>query len=374
VRELAKSVWVRADWDEPWEARKTFVTSALEAGADAVAVPHGDAKKARQLGTINIVAQKSAEGVDTVMFSARSAEEVERAISSAKELREKGNKAAILVEITGKELERAAVKAGKNADFLVVVTRDWRVIPLENLIAELQGAEAQILAGVKSADEAKTAVETLEVGADGVFLDPRERGAEEIRKVCGALRELTVEKVELVSAKVTTVRPVGMGDRACVDTTSLMRLGEGMLVGSQASGLFLVHSETLESEYVESRPFRVNAGAVHAYIQAPGGKTRYLSELQAGDEVMIVGAEGNARTGVVGRVKIERRPLLLIEAEHEGQKLKTLVQNAETINLVDKSGKPISVTQLKPGDEVLAHVERGGRHFGVKVDETLVER
>lgn len=371
---MAKSVWVRADWDEPWEARKTFVTSALEAGAGAVAVLHGDATKARELGAINIVASEQAEGVDVVMLSASSVEEVERAIASAKDLRGEGVKAAILVEITGKELERAAVKAGKNADFLVVATHDWKVIPLENLIAELQGSEAQILAGVKTADEARTAVETLEVGADGVFLDPREQGVGEIRKVCEALRGLEGEKFELVPAKVTVVRPAGMGDRACVDTTSLMRVGEGMLVGSQASGLFLVHSETLESEYVESRPFRVNAGAVHAYIQAPGGKTRYLSELQAGDEVIIVDTEGNARTGVVGRVKIERRPLLLVEAEREGQKLKTLVQNAETINLVDKSGKPISVVKLKPGDEILVHVERGGRHFGVKVEETLVER
>ena len=371
---MAKSVWVRADWDEPWEARKAFVTAALEAGANAVVVQPEEAAKASGLGAIEMVAREPADGVDVVMFSARTADEVTKAISSAKKLRDGGSKVAILVEIAGKELEQAAVKAGKAADFLVVVARDWKVIPLENLIAGLQGSGAQILAGVKTADEAKTAVETLEVGSDGVFLDSQEHGAGEVRKVCEAIQELSQEKIELVPAKVTAVKQVGMGDRACVDTTSLMKIGEGMLVGSQASGLFLVHSESLESEYVASRPFRVNAGAVHAYIQAPGGKTRYLSELQAGDEVTIVDVEGNSRTGVVGRAKIERRPLLLIEAEHEGQKLKTLVQNAETINLVDKDGKPVSVVKLKPGDEILVHVGGGGRHFGMKVEETLVER
>jgi hypothetical protein len=36
---------------------------------------------------------------------------------------------------------------------------------------------------------------------------------------------------------------VGMGDRVCVDLCSLLRPGEGMLVGSFARALFLVHSE-----------------------------------------------------------------------------------------------------------------------------------
>jgi 3-dehydroquinate synthase II len=374
VSELTKGVWIRADWDEPWESRKSFVTAALEAGAGAIAVLPEEAAKAHELGVLDVVADEPAEGVDIVMLSARSVDEVERAIDSSQKLREQGYKTAICVEISDKETERAAVRAGKATDFLVTIARDWKVIPLENLIAELQSSEAKILAGVKEADEARTAVETLEVGADGVLLDPRERGVEEIKKVCETLESLATEKLELVPVKVTTVKPAGMGDRACIDTTSLMKVGEGMLVGSQANGLFLVHSETLASEYVEARPFRVNAGAVHAYVQAPGGKTKYLSELQAGDDVLIVNAQGETRAGVIGRVKIERRPMLLVEAELEGQKVKTLVQNAETINLVEKDGKPISVSELKPGDVVLAHVERGGRHFGVKVEETLVER
>jgi 3-dehydroquinate synthase II len=371
---LRRGLWVRADWDEPWEQRKRFITSALEAGADAVLVSPGEASKARELGAITIISTQPAPGVDITLFSARTVEEVDRAIASAEKLREGGKRVAILVEIADKQLERAAVKAGRAADFLIAIGRDWKVIPLENLIAELHRANVKILAGVKDADEAKTAVETLEIGADGVLLDPREKGPGEIKKVSEAFERLAVEKLELVPAKVKTIRPVGMGDRACIDTASLMTIGEGMLVGSQASGMFLVHSETLAAKYVEPRPFRVNAGAVHAYIRLPNGKTKYLSELQAGDEVLTVNVKGEARVGVVGRVKIERRPLLLVEAEHEGQSYKTLLQNAETINLVAKDGTPISVTKLKPGDEVLIHVEKVGRHFGIKVAETIVER
>jgi len=371
---LRKLVWVRADWGEPWEKRKPFISAAIDAGADVVLVKPEEAQEALKLGAITVTTSEPAPGVGVVMLSVRNTVEVEQAIKQARMLHKQEKKVAVLVEVANKELERAAVKTGKVADFLVVITPDWKVIPLENLIAELQSAEVKVLTGVKGAEEAKVAVETLEVGAAGVLLDPRERGAGEIRKVCEAFELLTLEKLELVSATVTTVRPVGMGDRACVDTTSLMSVGEGMLVGSQAGGMFLVHSETLLSEFVEPRPFRVNAGAVHAYIRLPGGKTKYMSELGAGDEVLLVNARGEARVGVVGRVKIERRPMLLVEAEREGEKFKTLLQNAETINLVDKNGKPISVAKLKPGDEVLVHIERAGRHFGVKVEETVIER
>jgi len=175
-------------------------------------------------------------------------------------------------------------------------------------------------------------------------------------------------------AKITNIKPTGMGDRVCVDTASLFDKGEGMLIGSASSALLLVHSETIESPYVAARPFRVNAGPVHAYTLLPNGKTTYLSELGAGDEVLAVDHKGNTRTLIVGRMKIEKRPLMLVEAEANGKKIKTLLQNAETIRLTAKDGKAISVAQLKKGDEVLAYVEEGGRHFGMAVKETIEEK
>ncbi|TES99253.1 MAG: 3-dehydroquinate synthase II, partial [Hadesarchaea archaeon] len=340
---MQKLLWVKADWEEPWEKRKSFTQAAVDAGANVVLVKPEDVQEVLKLGAISIAVSEPGPGVSVVVLSARSVDEVGRVLKQIEKLREQEKKVATLVEISSKELERAAVKVGKAADFLIAVTPDWKVIPLENLIAELQRAEVKVLAGVKDASEAKVAVEALEIGAAGVLLDAREQGVEEVRKVRETFERLTAEKLELVPTKVTEVRPVGMGDRACVDTTSLMTMGEGMLVGSQAGGMFLVHAETLPSEFVEPRPFRVNAGAVHAYIRLPGGKTKYMSELGAGDDVLIVNAKGEARTSVVGRVKIERRPLLLVETEREGEKFKTLLQNAETINLVAKDGKPISV-------------------------------
>jgi 3-dehydroquinate synthase II len=153
----------------------------------------------------------------------------------------------------------------------------------------------------------------------------------------------------------------------------MMSFGEGMLIGSQARGFFLVHSESEDSPYVAARPFRVNAGAVHAYIRV-GEKTHYLSELKSGDEVTIVSKDGLARKAIVGRSKIEKRPMILIEAEAEGERISTLLQNAETIKLVGSDGRPRSVTDLKTGDEVLVHLEESARHFGMKIEESIVER
>lgn len=47
----------------------------------------------------------------------------------------------------------------------------------------------------------------------------------------------------------------------------------------------------------------------------PGGRTSYLSELKAGKEVIVVDQKGVQRTAIVGRVKIETRQLVLIEAK-----------------------------------------------------------
>jgi 3-dehydroquinate synthase II len=113
---------------------------------------------------------------------------------------------------------------------------------------------------------------------------------------------------------------------------------------------------------------------VHAYTRVPGGKTRYLSELCAGDPVQIVDHEGNTTTAVVGRLKIEKRPLMLITAAVNGRVLTTLVQNAETIRLTRSDGEPVSVVHLAPGDRVLVAIEQGGRHFGYAIQETITEK
>jgi 3-dehydroquinate synthase II/3-amino-4-hydroxybenzoic acid synthase len=88
-----------------------------------------------------------------------------------------------------------------------------------------------------------------------------------------------------------------------------------MLIGSKSNGGILVSSETHYLPYMELRPFRVNAGAIHSYVWGPDNMSPYLSELKAGSKLLCVDTGGNAREVAVGRAKIETRPLLMICAQ-----------------------------------------------------------
>ena len=329
-----KKVWVLVD---PW--RKDLVTAALEAGADAIVLPEGFSDQAKALGRITTVAPDGdiALGTDVVYHEIASKDDEVRA---ATELRDKT---------------------------LILRMRDWTIIPLENLIAQRTG----LMVEVSGAQDALTVTQILEKGADGIVLatdDPAE-----IKRTCAAVRGYC-EPVPLVPAIVTRVQALGMGDRVCVDTCTNMVPGEGMLVGNASSAFFLVHAETIETPYVATRPFRVNAGGVHAYCLCPEGKTKYLSELASGDPVLLVRHDGSTQVAYLGRSKVERRPMLLVEAEAEGRTLSLVLQNAETIRLTRPDGTALSVAVLAPGDDVLVHLTTGGRHFGMKVEETLTEK
>ncbi|MFA5240111.1 MAG: 3-dehydroquinate synthase II [Phycisphaerae bacterium] len=320
--------------------KKEIAIAALESGADAVILPDGKSDTVRQFGKIKTV-EKAGDikpGID-VEF----------------------------VDIAGKADENKAAAIPENK---IVVLRmlDWTIIPIENLLAQ---RSKNVMVQVENSKQAKLMVEILEKGVDGVVLNTTD--VNEIKKTAEVITGIS-EKVTLTEATITNIKQLGMGDRSCLDTCTQMELGQGILVGNTASGFFLVHSESIDNPYVASRPFRVNAGAVHAYTLAPGGKTKYLADLKTGDEVMLVNFQGKSQTAYLGRNKIEKRPMMLIEAQAEGMPISLVLQNAETIRLVSPDGKAISITSLKPGDKVLGHIEKAGRHFGMKVDETLIER
>ncbi len=310
-----KKVWVKVI---PWDKQK--VISSLESGVDALIVPEGSSKKVKELGVIKTVAKDGdiKLGKDVVEF-----------------------------EIKSKEDEETALKMSRSRK-LILRMADWTVIPLENLIAQTEG----LMVEVKNAAEAKTAIQILEKGVDGVVLDTRDMN--EIRKVAQLIKGSS-EQLKLETVQIVKTQPLGMGDRVCIDTCTNMRPGEGMLIGNSSSAMFLVHSESIENPYVETRPFRVNAGAVHAYTLLPGGKTKYLSELKGGADSLIVSTNGQTQVAVVGRIKVERRPLMLVEGEtKDGKKVSLILQNAETIRLVGSDGEAKSVVELQENSDARA--------------------
>jgi len=278
---------------------------------------------------------------------------------------------ALVIEVASARDEEKVVNAfDQGTSYVIARCANWKVIPLENMISKTR-LKGKLLMEVGDHHEAQLALENLELGSDGVVLSSS--SPEEVLKTAEVVRNRIAE-LDLVEVEVIGKREVGLGARACVDTIDLMMPGEGLLVGCQSNALFLVQAEVEENPYIASRPFRVNAGPVSLYVLSAVDKTNYLSELEAGHPVLIVNQKGKTRPSCVGRVKIERRPLLLVEARWRGQKIKTILQNAETIRLVTREGSR-SVADLEPGSKVLVRVEQGGRHFGTLVaEESIVEK
>ena len=336
---MEKELWIRADIPEDREERKELVISALESGVD-IALVRPEDSDFEEFGKVKLYYNdngKVSGGVELV------------------ELR------------CPEDQDRAMDMAGK-VNAVILDSSDWTVIPLENLIAKFRDSGTKVLACADDIEQAKLYMQTLEKGVDGVVintLDPDKiRTFANILSGCGNI-DLSVVEVE-------SVKNIEMGDRVCVDTVSMMVPGEGMLIGSQAACLFLVQSESEDNGYVASRPFRVNAGAVHSYIEVPDGGTRYLSELRSGDDVLLCNGSGRTRVASIGRCKIEKRPLLMVTATDGMKEYSVILQNAETVKMIKKDGSE-SVTKLRPGDKILARIDTGGRHFGIPVDESISE-
>lgn len=311
--------------------RKELVTLALESGVDALIVPAAEAAATAGLARCTVLTD---EEVTTVT------------------LREKSD-----------ELHATQLLAqGKQ----VVIARGWEIIPIENLIAQSD----KVAVEVGSYDEAKLAAGVLQRGVDAIVVLPE--AAHDLKKIIAELR-LAHATQPLETAEIVSVENVGMGHRVCVDTMSVLRRGSGMLCGNSGAFFFLVHAETEHNEYVAARPFRINAGAVHAYAKLHDDRTTYLGELKSGDEVMIVDYAGKSTVATIGRVKVEARPMLKIVAKIGDVHGAIFLQNAETIRLTRPDGTPVSVVELATGDTVLGQTDTAGRHFGMRIAEDITE-
>jgi 3-dehydroquinate synthase II len=231
--------WVDCRGKNTWDERKSLITASIESGADNVWVLPEDLEKAKKLGTIGFTSTSMDSDIVLVGPDSEGDGKVElpkklknsKDLEKIKNLKKQNKKTVDYVEIIDKEHERLAALISSVSDFTTVIGKDWKIIPLENLIAELQKGDGKIIAGANTVEGAKTVLETLEVGADGVLLQTDD--INQIKAV-SELIEKSSEKLMLQTAEVTTLKPLSMGDRVCIDTASILNVGEGMLIGSQA--------------------------------------------------------------------------------------------------------------------------------------------
>ena len=287
------------------------------------------------------------------------------------EARRIGMKSCAYFSVNSAELLELSCRTASKYDYAAVDFDLPTNIPLELILARLQKRRTVILRRAGSVNEMEVAFGVLETGSDGVLFAADD--AAEVRSLAEHLTMATCAKLKLQPMAVKAVSYVGMGMRACVDTVGLLGKDEGMLVGSTSAGGVFICSETHYLPYMNLRPFRVNAGAVHSYIWIPNGATAYLTDLEAGAKVLCVNTKGETRELAVGRVKIEARPLLLIKGEAGGGEINVIVQDDWHIRLMGGNGEPRNATAIVPGDELLAYTSQPGRHVGLPVAESVIE-
>lgn len=276
------------------------------------------------------------------------------------------------IEVNDAEDLAAACASARRDDCTVVRFRHPSNIPLEIMLAAADRADGAIITVADRVDDALVHFSVLEHGPTGVMLRPEKPGE------AGRLKDLVEDdspQLSMAVLTVTGIEHVGTGERACVDTCTYFGVDEGILVGSRAKGMVLCVSETHPLPYMRLRPFRVNAGAVMSYTLIDQESTRYLSELSAGAGVLAVRADGRSRRVTVGRVKIERRPLLSINAVGEGgEQVNVIVQDDWHVRVMAPDGTVLNSTELRPGDRILGYLADRERHVGYPIDELCYEQ
>ncbi|MBV9312310.1 MAG: 3-dehydroquinate synthase II [Pseudonocardia sp.] len=276
------------------------------------------------------------------------------------------------VEIVDAPSLEEACQSARDERWSLLRFRDPTKIPLEIVLAAADKSKGSIITAVADVEEAEIVFGVLEQGSDGVMFAPSAVG-DATALVAAAQKEQP--DLELVELEVREIRHVGMGERACVDTCSHLRQDEGILVGSHSTGMILGCSETHPLPYMPTRPFRVNAGALHSYTLSGDGRTNYLSELHSGSKVLAVDAQGHTRLVTVGRVKIETRPMLSIDAvAPSGQLVNLIVQDDWHVRVLGPRGVVLNVTELRPGSKVLGFLPAEQRHVGYPIAEFCIER
>lgn len=285
------------------------------------------------------------------------------------------------VDVSNSEGQSKARAMAGSVEWILLDLGEWKMIPIENIIAACDGGPTKVAARISSPEQVLGAAFALQIGVDALLVDEKTLQTALIAKsqrgevTVDAIDETDNEELELSLLEVIEVSEGGVGDRVCVDLTSLLEPGEGMIVGSSSKSMILVHGETVESEFVPTRPFRVNAGASNSYIMMADGSTSYLSELKMGDEVLVVNGNEEARSCVVGRVKVEKRPFILFRWKNENDnEAGVLLQQAETVRLISESRGLVSVTELVPGMKLLGWNGGAGRHVGQTISAEVDER
>ncbi|KAG0581830.1 hypothetical protein KC19_3G013200 [Ceratodon purpureus] len=162
------------------------------------------------------------------------------------------------------------------------------------------------------------------------------------------LREATISRVTFV---------VGLGEAVTLSLHHPLSPGEGLLVGSSPSALFLMHSGHHHATTT------LSTATPGSYIAMEGKMAMKLAFLEPDQRVLAVDSLGRCRTIPVRHATTTATPLVLVEAQCEGRRHSTMLHHTDSVGLChshghghrhgENMGTMVSVKSLKVGDRVL---------------------
>ena len=141
-----KELWIEIPNTTPDETKKTILHLATEANAVLIEGEHAIRQQDKQEILLTTELDQKRIGA----------------------LQNEHKKIALRIDIAGKEDENKAVEAAEQGiNYIIIDCQDWRIIPLENLIARTRG-KSKLIARVNSAEDARLVLQTQrgEIGAD----------------------------------------------------------------------------------------------------------------------------------------------------------------------------------------------------------------
>lgn len=168
------------------------------------------------------------------------------------------------------------------------------------------------------------------------------------------------------------IEEIGEGTRVCLDFVDVLEADEGVLVGNTGHGYLLLLSEHMQTATYPPRPFRVNAGAIHQYLLLDGDNVCYLSDVKAGMLVPVWRKNGESRLVAIGRIKVEKRPLVRLCLHQDGVDISATLQLSDSIRLAGCDGS-IAMLDTVVQDTLLCRSDQPGRHIGARIEEYIRE-
>lgn len=222
-------------------------------------------------------------------------------------------------------------------------------MPLERLLEGVRDTACRIVVSLADPHGAAYLARKHAQSPVDIAFAPRDAAAlRGVLAACGELRSR--EPLKLKTFEVQRVEPLGVGLHAVIDGCSQLDGEECVLAGASATSMLLVVAAG--GAHPPGRPlvFGIDAGSAESFVFCGGDRARQLSLLRSGERILTVGAAGDTRAIVVGRVRIESAPLVALHTRSaSGASTRVVLRGDRAVRFRTDDGMAVGLADVAPG-------------------------